>query len=93
MVLSIENILSGRKAVNAYREAHSQLNDSKWYKGVPEAHTPLLNMMLTELDKQGFKSIDEFFTASDKLNLEEAGLIDVKKFTLADKLDLNERWH
>ena len=58
-------ILAGRKAVDTYRAAHALLHSTKWHKGVPEAHTPLLNTMLAELKKQGFNSLDEFYKANE----------------------------
>jgi len=62
-----EQILKGRKAVDAYREAHRQLYSKPWHKGIPEEHTPLLNTMLAEFGKQGFNSPQEFFDASRTL--------------------------
>ena len=63
-----EQILKGREAVDAYRAAHTQLHSKPWHKGVSEDHTPLLNIMLAALKSQGFNSLDEFFTASERLN-------------------------
>ena len=57
-------ILAGRKAVDAYRTAHAQLHSKPWHRGIPEAHTPLLNIMLASLKEQGFHSPQEFFDAS-----------------------------
>ena len=65
-----EKILAGRKAVDAYREAHRLLHSQSWHKGIPEAHTPLLEQMLKDLSKQGFYSLDEFFRANYTLNKE-----------------------
>ena len=69
-----EQILKGRKAVDAYRLAHAQLHSKGWYKGISEEHTPLLEEMVNQLSKQGFNSVDEFFGASDELNLQELEL-------------------
>jgi len=66
-------ILDGRKAVDAYREAHCQLHSKPWYRGIPEEHTPLLNKLLSELEKQGFNSLQEFWDASTELNIQELG--------------------
>ena len=66
-------VLAGRVAVEAYREAHTRLYDEGWHKGIPDEHTPLLNTMLTEFKKQGFNSLQEFFDASELLNIQELG--------------------
>ena len=60
-------ILKGREAVDAYRSAHMQLYAQGWHKGIPKEHIPLLNILMEALNKQGFVSLDEFFTASDAL--------------------------
>ena len=60
-------ILKGRKAVDAYRSAHIQLYAQGWHKGIPEEHIPLLETLMKALNKRGFSSLDEFFTASDAL--------------------------
>jgi len=39
-------ILAGRRAVDAYRTAHSALHRRPWRKTIPEEHTPLLNIMV-----------------------------------------------
>ena len=57
-------ILAGRRAVKAYRKAHSKLYDKGWHKGIPEEHTPLLNIMVGALNGLGFNTIQEFFDAS-----------------------------
>lgn len=66
-------VTSGRLAVDAYRLAHAQLHSTGWHKGISEEHTPLLNTMLSELKKQGFNSLQEFFRASQELNILELG--------------------
>lgn len=60
-------IFEGRKAIDAYRAAHAKLYLSVDKKGIPEAHTPLLEKLLANLKKQGFSSLDEFFAASETL--------------------------
>ena len=66
-------VLEGRKAVDAYREAHCQLHSKPWHRGIPEEHTPLLNKLLSELEKQGFNSLQEFWDTSEELNIQELG--------------------
>ncbi len=79
----------GRMAVDAYRTAHIQLYSGGWHKGIPEVHTPLLEKMLADLKKQGFNSLDEFFTASEELNVQELGFKDRADFeTKASKTDM-----
>ena len=86
-------ILKGRKAVDAYRSAHMRLYTQGWHKGIPEEHTPLLNTLMEALNKQGFASLDEFFTASNQLNLEEAGLAGKVNLTADDIKLLDRMWH
>ncbi len=60
-------VLASRKAVDTYRTAHTELHSNPWHKGVPEAHTPLLNTMLASLKEQDFNSLQEFFDTSKQL--------------------------
>ena len=68
-----QQVLKGRVAVDEYRAAHAQLYQSADKKGIPEAHTPLLEKMLAAHKEQGFNSFEEFFTASEDLNAQELG--------------------
>lgn len=86
-------ISNGRVAVDSYRAAHAQLYAGGWHKGISEEHTPLLEKMLANFKVQGFNSLDEFFVASDQLNLEELGLLGKTKLTEADLEALEEKWH
>lgn len=61
-----QKILAGRKAVDAYRIAHTKLYYEP-HADIPKAHTPLLEKMLSALKKLGFNSLDEFFIASKSL--------------------------
>jgi len=89
-------ILAGRKAVDDYRASHSMLYIGGYYKGVSEDHTPLLNVMLEEFKKQGFNSIQEFFDASELLNIQGIGFTSKEDFgakaTLADRGTLYGMW-
>ena len=89
-------VLAGRKAVDAYRTAHTALHKKPWHKGIPEEHTPLLDKLLVDLKKQGVNSLDEFFNASEELNAQELGFTSkedfVAKATEADKANLMEMW-
>ena len=73
-------ILSGRQAVDAYRQAHVQLHWSSWHNGIPGEHTPLLDTMLGELKKQDFSSLQGFFHASEELNIKELGFASSQDF-------------
>ncbi len=66
-------VLKGRRAVDAYRLAHQELYWGNPHKGISKEHTPLLEVMLKELGKQGFDSLQEFFSASEGLNIQELG--------------------
>ena len=68
-------VLKGREAVDAYRTVHQQLYSGAYLpRSIPKLHTPLLNTMLADLKKQGFNSLDEFFSASEELNKQEEGV-------------------
>ena len=66
-MVDTQKILAGRKAVDAYRTAHTKLYEHGWHKGIPEEHTPLLNIMLGAFKGLGFNTIQEFFDASETL--------------------------
>ena len=88
-----EKILAGRKAVDAYREAHRQLHSKPWHRGVPEEHTPLLEKLVADLEKIGITSAEldfeskkteilaKFFDASEELNVKELGFASREDFT------------
>lgn len=67
-----EQILAGREAVDAYRQAHTLLHQKPHYRQIHEDHTPLLDKMVNALRKQGFNSLDEFFDANEEACVEEA---------------------
>ena len=60
----IEKILAGRIVVDTYRESHRQLHLQPWHKGIPDAHTPLLQKMKKDLKALGFETIDSLFIAN-----------------------------
>lgn len=65
-------VLAGRRAVDAYHKAHcGQLHRKPWHRGVPAEHTPLLNKLLEELKRVGFKSLQEFEEADEALAARE----------------------
>jgi hypothetical protein len=89
-------VISARLAVDAYRLAHTQLHSTGWHKGIPQEHTPLLNTMLGEFKKQGFNSLQEFFDASQELNILELGFKSKEDFetkaTQAEREALEGMW-
>jgi len=89
-------MLKGREAVDAYRSAHLLLYSKPWHSGIPVEHTPLLEKMLVDLGKQGYKSMQEFFTASELLNIKELGFLSKEGFdaSATDKNleDLSRMW-
>lgn len=93
---SKDNILAGREAVDAYRTAHTQLHSKPWHKGIPEEHTPLLNILLGGLKEQDFNSLAEFFDANEELNVKELGFEDRQDFekraTDNDREALDRMW-
>ena len=90
-------ILKGRKAVDAYRSAHMRLYAQGWHKGIPEEHISLLETLTKALNKLGFTSLDQFFNASDELNVQELGFKDRLDFetsaTDKDRQALEGMWH
>ncbi len=91
-----ENILAGRSFVDEYRGEHTKLYDKGWHKGISQEHTPLLNSLLNKLNAKGFSSLQEFFDASELLNIQELGFADREAFgadaTEADRVLLEEKW-
>lgn len=73
-------VLKGREAVDAYRQAHTKLHSKGWHKGMSEEHTPLLDKVLVKFKEQGFNSLEDFFTASEELNLQELGFASILDF-------------
>ena len=77
-------ILAGRKAVEAYRQAHTQLHSHGWYKGISKDHTLLLKTLVKTLEELDFTSgytdfekkkteiLKKFWEESDKYCLIEA---------------------
>ena len=89
-------VLEGRKAADTYREAHCQLHSKTWHRGIPEEHTPLLNKLLSELEKQGFNSLQEFWDTSEELNIQEVGFESRQDFearaTKSNRETLQRMW-
>jgi len=83
--ISRTKVLKGRKSVDAYRQAHTKLYSGGWHKGIPEAHTPLLENLVAELEELGFTSthtdleakkteiLAKLWADSDDLNAQELG--------------------
>jgi hypothetical protein len=96
-VIDRAKILLGRQAVDAYREAHRQLYSKPWHRGIPQEHTPLLDNLLVGLKEQGLNSLEEFFAASEELNIQELGFEDKADFEAkASETDLEAlegMWH
>jgi len=65
-----EQILAGRQAVDAYRQAHSGIHQKPWHKGISEEHTHILNELSGKLADLGFGSLEEFFEANKALNIQ-----------------------
>lgn len=101
-------VIPGRLAVDAYRTAHISLYSKGWYKGISEAHTPLLEQLLIDLQKAGYASLAAFFADSEEFNVNELGFEKVKDFhkeidrltKIPDKAKikelcdkLQEKWH
>jgi len=59
-----EKILAGRNVVKVYRQSHRQLHSQPWHKGIPDAHSPLLEKMKKDLKALGFETVKSFFKAS-----------------------------
>jgi len=64
-----QKVLNARKSVEAYRDSHTKVHkDKPWHKEVPKEHTPLLEKLLRDIEKDGFNSLKEFWTASNELH-------------------------
>jgi len=64
-MVSKEELLAGRKAVDDYLEAHSQLHQPiKDGKALAVDHSEIMEKMLSELKAQGFESQDAFRDAN-----------------------------
>lgn len=103
-----QKILAGRKAVDAYRTAHTKLHSKPWHKGIPEEHTPLPKALVNALEGLGFTSAEidfepkkteilaKFWADSDLLNIQELGFTNREDFdknaTKADKESLEAMW-
>ena len=91
-----DKVLLGRQAVDDYREAHRQLHSKGWYKGIHEAHTPLLDAMKVALEPLGFTPFEKLWESSDLLNIQELGYVSKEDFstnaTEEDKLLLEGKW-
>jgi len=91
-----ERVIAGRNQVDAYRIAHAKLYEKGWHRGIPEEHTPLLNIMLKAFKGLGFDTIQEFFDASEQLNIQELGFASKEDFegkaNEADREALRLRW-
>jgi len=98
-------VLKGRKAVDAYRTAHTALHAGGWYKGISEDHTPLLEKLVADLEKLGITSAEldfepkkteilaKLWAESNLLNIQELGFTsreDIK--TEADREALELKW-
>lgn len=91
-----EKVERGRRAVDAYRAAHAQLHTQSWYPQIHDDHTPLLERLKNDLKELGFASLDEFFVATEELNIKELGFEDRDDFgakaTEADWEALELKW-
>jgi len=104
-----DKILVGRKAIDAYREAHRLLHQKPYYRGIHADHTPLLEKLVADLEGQGFTSkctgfepkktkiLTKFWAESDELNIKELGFANKEDFrakaTNTDKESLKRMWH
>ena len=86
----------GRQAVSDYRAAHAQLHAKSYYPQIHDDHTPLFEKLKDDLKEPGFFSLDDFFKASEDLNITELGFRDRADFeakaTQADREALKAKW-
>ena len=98
MAYTRKAILDGRKVVDDYRLAHSQLYISDAYRPtLSQEHFPLIEKMQVELRKLGFNSYDELHEASNNLLVKDMGFKDTADFDLkATEAQIEEicrMWH
>ena len=98
-------ILAGRKAVDAYRAAHTALHREPWRKTIPQEHTPLLEKLVADLEKIGITSTElefepkkteilaKLWADSDLLYIQELGFASREDIeTEADREALELKW-
>lgn len=94
--LNKQKILAGRRAVEAYRTAHTKLHEKGWHKGIHEEHTPLFRELEGKLRQIGFNSAEEFRWANLDFNAQELGFTDTAEmWALAseeEKQEFKEKW-
>lgn len=82
---AVGNVREGRRSMEAYRLAHTEISKNGYYKGLSEDHIPLLQVLIADLEKQRFRAIDNglsFDKRSDQV---------LSEFTLASKA-VNDSW-
>ena len=100
-------VLSGRKVVDTYREAHNKIYNDESIN-ISEAHTTLLNKSISDLELLGYTSdsvdfggrvaqiLGKFWDDSNSLNVKELGFVSVVNFeenaTPEDRVNLTEKW-
>lgn len=91
-----EQILLGRKMIDAHRIEHAKLYTTIGIKDIPNAHTPLTEAMLKGISEIPFKSLDEFFDMSMLFNVQELGYETKESFglsaTIVEKQTLKGMW-
>lgn len=103
-----QKVLKGRKAVEAYRQAHAALHKRPYYRGIHAGHTPLLEVQVAKLEQIGWQSshtdfesrktevLEKFFSDSMLLNVQELGYEDMEDFrknaTKEDREALRDKW-
>lgn len=81
---AIGKVADGRRSLLAYRAAHTELNKNGYYKGLSEDHLPLLEVLVENLEADGYTSNAYVFndrTAEilQKLELDSRAVGDVWK--------------
>lgn len=89
-----EQIKAGRNAVDKYRAEHEDLY--RLGSATPPDHTPIFESMMKSLNEAGYKTLDDFFVASELSNIKGLGFKDKEDFqcraTKADKKNLADKW-
>lgn len=60
-------LVKAREALALYRQAHRELHSETWHKGIPSAHTPLVEKLAQTVKAAGFEDLAEFHKLNEVL--------------------------
>lgn len=88
-----KKVLEGRRAIDAYRSGHDNMyQTAKTREAIKDGHNALYGTLIAALTKQEYKTIDEFFAASESANLAEMGVASKEELTAEQFAELDRMW-